>query len=76
MIHAERIRVGRSQETLAVSAGISNSCVRHREHQRTKPTLITMLKLASALGLDLATLLRDAQADSAPKANKPTPGKM
>ncbi len=74
MIHAERIRVGWSQETLAVSAGISNSCVRHLEHQRAKPTLITMLKLASALNLDLATLLRDAQADSAPKENKHTFG--
>ena len=75
MIHAERIRMGWSQETLAVSAGVSNSCVRHLEHQRSKPTLITMLKLAAALDLDLATLLRDAQADTAPKKKKPAPSK-
>lgn len=58
---AERKRLGWSQETLAVAAGVSNSCIRHLEHQRATPTLVTLLKLTSALDLDLAALLRSAQ---------------
>ena len=60
-IQAERKRLGWSQETLAVAAGVSNSCIRHLEHQRATPTLVTLLKLTSALDLDLAALLRSAQ---------------
>ena len=60
-LQAERKRLGWSLETLAVAAGVSNSCIRHLEHQRATPTLVTLLKLASALGLDLAVLVRNAQ---------------
>jgi transcriptional regulator with XRE-family HTH domain len=59
-LHAERKRRGWSQETLAVAAGLSDSCIRHLENQRATPTLVTLLKLASALDLDLAELLRAA----------------
>ena len=61
LLHAERKRLGWSQETLAVAAGVSNSCIRHLEHRRATPTLITLLKLADALGLDLSALLRTAR---------------
>ncbi|MCX6982110.1 MAG: helix-turn-helix transcriptional regulator [Verrucomicrobia bacterium] len=60
-LQAERKRVGWSLETLAVAAGVSDSCIRHLEHQRATPTLVTLLKLASALELDLSILLRTAQ---------------
>ena len=60
-LQAERKRLGWSLETLAVAARVSNSCIRHLEHQRATPTLVTLLKLASALGLDLAVLLRNAR---------------
>jgi transcriptional regulator with XRE-family HTH domain len=69
-LHAERQRLGWSQETLAVAAGVSNSCIRHLEHQRSTPTLITLLKLASALELDLADLLRAAQKNAEPPSRR------
>ena len=53
--------LGWSLETLAVAAGVSNSCIRHLEHQRATPNLVTRLKLASALDLDLSALLRKAR---------------
>jgi transcriptional regulator with XRE-family HTH domain len=59
-LYAERKRRGWSQETLAVAAGLSDSCIRHLENQRATPTLVTLLKLASALDLDLAELLQTA----------------
>jgi transcriptional regulator with XRE-family HTH domain len=61
LLHAARKQRGMSQETLAVEAGVSPSCIQHLEHARSTPTLITLLKLAEALDVDLADLLRAAQ---------------
>ena len=61
LLHAERTRLGWSQETLAVAAGVSNSCIRHLEHGRATPTLVTVLKLADALGLDVVVLVKNAR---------------
>lgn len=61
LLKAERLRLGWSQETLAVAADVSNSCVRHLEHSRASPTMVTLLKLSNALQLDLAELLRHAR---------------
>ena len=52
---------GWSQETLAVEAKVSPSCIQHLEHGRSTPTLMTLLKLAAALEMDLPKLLRVAQ---------------
>jgi len=61
LIHAERKRRNWSQETLAVAADVSNSCVRHLEHGRSTPTFVNLLKLADALDLDFAALLQTAR---------------
>jgi ribosome-binding protein aMBF1 (putative translation factor) len=61
LLQAERERIGWSQETLAVAARVSSSCVRHLERGRSTPTLITLLKLSEAMGVDLAVLLRRAR---------------
>jgi transcriptional regulator with XRE-family HTH domain len=61
LLQARRKRIGWSQETLAVEARVSSSCVRHLERGRSTPTLITLLKLSQAMGVDLAVLLRKAQ---------------
>jgi ribosome-binding protein aMBF1 (putative translation factor) len=73
---AERITAGRkqrgwSQETLAVEAKVSPSCIQHLEHGRSTPTIITLLKLTAALGMDLPDLLRDAQKVAGAKKQKP-----
>jgi ribosome-binding protein aMBF1 (putative translation factor) len=68
---AERLRLGWSFERLAVEADVSNSCIRHLEHARSTPTLITLLKLATALKMDLPDLLRAAQRNAEAKVTKP-----
>lgn len=68
---AERKRLRWSFDRLAVEADVSNSCIRHLERQRSTPTLITLLKLATALEMDLPELLRVAQKTVEPI--KPTP---
>jgi ribosome-binding protein aMBF1 (putative translation factor) len=68
---AERQRLGWSFERLAVEADVSNSCIRHLERARSTPTLITLLKLAAALQMDLPDLLREAQKIAEPKKPKP-----
>lgn len=68
---AERRRLGWSFDRLAVEADLSNSCIRHLERQRSTPTLITILKLAAALEMDLPDLLRRAQKTAEPKKHKP-----
>ena len=66
LLSAARKGRGMSQESLAVSAGVSPSCVQHLEHSRSTPTLVTLLRLAEALDLDLPELLRSAQGNQEP----------
>ena len=61
LLSAARKQRGWSQETLAVEAKVSPSCIQHLEHQRSTPTLLTLLKLAQALDMGLPSLLRKAQ---------------
>ena len=68
---AERKRLGWSFDRLAVAADVSNSCIRHLEHQRSTPTLVTLLKLAAALEMNLASLLREAQKTADERKPKP-----
>ena len=69
LLSAARRQRGWSQETWAVEAKVSPSCIQHLERQRSTPTLITLLKLATALEMDLPDLLRAAQKTAEP--NKP-----
>ena len=71
LLSAARRQRGWSQETLAVAAKVSPSCIQHLEHQRSTPTLMTLLKLAMALEMDLPDLLRAAQETA--EATKPRP---
>ena len=72
LLTAERKQRGWSQETWAVAARVSPSCIQHLEHARSTPTLITLLKLATALEMDLPDLLRSAQTTVARRAIKPS----
>ena len=71
LLSAARRQRGWSQETWAVEAKVSPSCIQHLEHARSTPTLITLLKLSGALQMDLPDLLRDAQRAAQPKKPKP-----
>lgn len=70
LLSAERKQRGWSQETLAVAARVSPSCIQHLEHERSTPTLMTLLKLAAAMEMDLPDLLRAAQKIAKPKKPK------
>lgn len=70
LLTAGRKQRGWSQETLAVEAKVSPSCIQHLEHGRSTPTLMTLLKLAAALEMDLPDLLRAAQEQKATAERK------
>lgn len=48
-----------SQESLALKAGIHRTAYRELEACGTEPTLVTVEKLARALGMSVSDLLRD-----------------
>ncbi len=62
LLTAERKARGISQESLAVKAGVSPSCIQHLEHARATPTLVTLLKLSEALEMSLGKLILSVQA--------------
>ncbi len=71
LLSVARKERGWSQETWAVEAKVSPSCIQHLEHGRSTPTLITLLKLAAALEMNLPDLLRDALQIAESKKAKP-----
>jgi len=54
-----RIEQGISQQRLAEMAGISRTGLRHIESLETSPTLHSLLKVARALGVDLARMIEE-----------------
>lgn len=58
-LHAERIKQGISQQRASEASGLSRTGIRHIESLQTNPTLYSLLKLAKALNVDLAQLLKD-----------------
>ena len=58
LLRNERIEKGLSQQRLAEMAGISRTGLRHIEGLEINPTLFSLLKVAHALDLRLANLLR------------------
>jgi transcriptional regulator with XRE-family HTH domain len=48
-----------SQEDLAQSSGVDRSAISNYERGRREPNLRTIVKLARALGVEPASLLRD-----------------
>ena len=53
----ERIRQGLSMQSLATMSGLSQPMISYVERHLRNPTLETLLRLADALGVDLAKLL-------------------
>jgi transcriptional regulator with XRE-family HTH domain len=61
LLREERQKQGMSQKTLALAAGMSRTGIRHVESAKFHPTLYTLLKIATALEIELPRLLRIAQ---------------
>ena len=60
-IRAERERQGLSQEALGDAAGLDRTYVSGLERATRNPTLASMEKLASALGVPLSKLVAEAE---------------
>lgn len=58
---ATRLKVGLSQEQLAYAADLERSYFGRIERGQSQPTLHALLKIAAALGCDVATLLRPVE---------------
>lgn len=61
LLHEERIRKNISHQTLADKARIHRSTVSLIEAQKRTPTITVCLKIAWALELDFAELMKAAQ---------------
>ena len=59
-IRAERKMRGISQENLAAMAGINRGYMGYIERGQQNPTLLLMLRIASALEISLSQLIRNA----------------
>lgn len=61
VVRERRIELGMSQERLAGTAGINRSYIGDIERGARNPALGTLVKLARALELDVAELIRRAE---------------
>jgi len=64
-----RVAQGISQDELALSAGVERAYVGHLERGSKNPTIATLEKLVTALGVTMAELFREPKSD----ATKPAP---
>lgn len=68
-----RLRDDWTQEQLAEAADIDLNSLRRVETARTNPSLGTLLKLATALGVEVSALLRPAQLAKPRRGRPPKP---
>jgi transcriptional regulator with XRE-family HTH domain len=57
-IRSRRLEVGLSQEDLGEAAGLHRTYVGHLERGEINPSLLNILKVAAALGVDGADLIQ------------------
>ena len=62
LLGRRRSAAGLSHRQLAARSGVSNAAISHAETGRSAPTVLTVLKLAAALGCTPTALLADADA--------------
>ena len=60
LLRAERVRQKISMRQLSRMSGISQSMISYVEHDKSSPTLDSLLRIANALDIDLADLMRKA----------------
>lgn len=59
-----RVERGLSMTELAARAGLSRAMISFIEHELRNPTLDTLLRIASVLKVDLADVLKRAEAEA------------
>jgi transcriptional regulator with XRE-family HTH domain len=60
ILHQEREKRGLSMNAVAERAGLSQQMVSYVEREMRNPTLETLLRIAAALEVDFATVMRRA----------------
>ena len=65
---AERIRLGLSQNQVAIRAGLDHTMVMRVEKMERTPTIDTLLRIADALGLELGSVITAASKSRPPKS--------
>ena len=71
LLREERERKGMSMTTLAERAGLSQQMISYIERELRNPTLNTLLRVADALELDAAEVLRRARSMAEPSRRNP-----
>lgn len=61
ILKRERAKTGKSQEKLALDAGINRTYVLRLEQGMMQPTITTFIKLANGLGISAADLMRETE---------------
>ena len=66
LLAEERVRAGLSMSAVAERGGISQQMVSYVEREIRNPTLMTLLRMADAIGVNLADVVEEAikRADS------------
>ncbi len=59
-LREERLRQGLSQNQMAIHAGLSHTMVLRVERQERMPTIDTLLRMASALKIELGSVITAA----------------
>jgi transcriptional regulator with XRE-family HTH domain len=60
ILHKERENRGLSMNVVAERAGLSQQMVSYVERQMRNPTLETLLRIAAAIGVDFAQVMKQA----------------
>ena len=70
LLREEREKHGLSMNVVAERAGLSQQMVSYVEREMRNPTLETLLRIAAAIGIDLATILSRATKETRKLAAK------
>lgn len=74
ILREERTKQALSLNALAKRAGLSRQMVSYVEQEKRQPTLDTLLRMSSALGLELGTIISNAASGvDLPEPRKPAP---
>ena len=60
LLAEERVRAGLSMSAVAERGGLSQQMVSYVEREIRNPTLSTLIRMADAIGVDLADVIREA----------------
>lgn len=68
VLHRRRLLARLNQEELAEKAGLHRTHVSILERKRQVPSMVAVLKIATALGVTLTEFFRDVESDQEPEA--------